>query len=270
MGGIRSGGEAANATGRAPAQALSGFFAHAGAHVRVAACRRQVYLRSVTTSRLFRLAFAGIAGYFVLGIVVTLGAIRPLDVAGVAFVQQYVSPSWDRAFAVVAVLGSSEVVLVGAILLTGWLWLTGRRGLAVVVLAYLLMYPFELIGKLFLPQDPPGAELVREAYRYPLLHVSLGHSFPSGHACRFTFFALFAWVWLSAAPPVARWPLRCVIAVLAVPVLLSRIYIGAHWPSDVVGGMLLAVALLFGALGWYVLPALHPAWLSDEPVDAPE
>lgn len=214
----------------------------------------------MTAARLFSIAFAALTAYLLLGVVVTLQALRPLDVAGVAFVQQYIHPFWDAAFAVIAIVGSSEVVLLGAGLLAGWLWLTGRRALAVVVLAYLLMYPFELFGKVFLPQDPPGTELVRNAYGYPLMNVKLGHSFPSGHAGRFTFFALLAWFWLGQAPAALRWPLRIAIAVLAVPVLVSRLYIGAHWPSDVVGGVLLGTALVFGALGWYATPSLQPAW----------
>lgn len=204
-----------------------------------------------------------ITGYFLLGLLITLQALRPLDVAGVEAVQQFVSPFWDAAFAAVAIAGSSEAVLAGALLLAGWLWLTGRRALAVVVLAYLLMYPFEFFGKVFLPQDPPGTELVYQPYRYPLLNFQLGHSFPSGHAGRFTFFAVLAWFVLGPAPGALRWPLRAALALGALPVLLSRPYIGAHWPSDIVGGALLGTAIACAALGWFALPGLHPRWLRE-------
>lgn len=70
-------------------------------------------------------------------------------------------------------------------------------------------------------------------------------SFPSGHAAMAFAFALAAsrmipgsaWIW---------WPLAAVISI-------SRVYIGVHWPSDVLGGA--AGGLL---AGWFVLGGRAP------------
>ena len=70
---------------------------------------------------------------------------------------------------------------------------------------------------------------------HPLIAVPHTHSFPSGHAT--TSFAC-ATV-LAAALPAWRAPLF----VLAALVAFSRVYVGVHWPTDVVAGAVLGVAL---------------------------
>jgi undecaprenyl-diphosphatase len=65
-----------------------------------------------------------------------------------------------------------------------------------------------------------------------------GYSFPSGHAA--TAFAA-AWV-LGARFPRARWPLLGVATLIA----LSRVVVGAHWPSDVLVGAAVGSAVGLG------------------------
>lgn len=84
-----------------------------------------------------------------------------------------------------------------------------------------------------------------------LQHAS-GYSFPSGHVTSYTvlfgFLIGLAFMHLRAA---WRWALA---AVLAVPIVLvgpSRIYLGDHWASDVLGGYLLGALWLSIVLHTY-------------------
>ena len=68
-----------------------------------------------------------------------------------------------------------------------------------------------------------------------------GYSFPSGHAL--VSFAFFGALAVFAAP--RRW-LRYIVAALPVAAIgYSRIYLGVHYPSDVLGGWAAAAVWVF-------------------------
>ncbi|MCQ8188043.1 phosphatase PAP2 family protein [Streptomyces rugosispiralis] len=78
-------------------------------------------------------------------------------------------------------------------------------------------------------------------------------AFPSGHALTTTVtFGLLLWLMTLHRAP-AKW-LRALAVVAAVSVLgvgFTRLYLGVHWPSDVLAGWLLGAALVYGAIASY-------------------
>jgi undecaprenyl-diphosphatase len=71
----------------------------------------------------------------------------------------------------------------------------------------------------------------------------LGNAYPSAHTALFVGAAFALWPWM-------RWPQRIVAVAIAVSVGCNRIYIGPHWPVDVVGGA--AIGMFAGASTWLV------------------
>jgi undecaprenyl-diphosphatase len=79
----------------------------------------------------------------------------------------------------------------------------------------------------------------RPSVRYPepepLVHVPTTGSFPSGHAATsFACAALLAWL-----TPLPKVPLFVLAALIA----FSRVYVGVHYPLDVIGGAVLGLAV---------------------------
>jgi membrane-associated phospholipid phosphatase len=66
--------------------------------------------------------------------------------------------------------------------------------------------------------------------------AALGRGYVSGHAAVVTSLLVVAWPWLNR-------PARVACAVLVAVVCLSRVYVGAHLPLDVVGGAALGLAV---------------------------
>ena len=153
---------------------------------------------------------------------------------------------------VVLASGLPSVLLAGGAL--ALLARRGRRSLAVCLgAAFVLANVAEVVTKLALGREalhtwvPPGA--------LPRI-LPFDHSFPSGHTLRSALLAACVLaLWRRAGLAVAAW---------ALAVALLLVSGGWHTPTDVIGGVLLAVA--FGAAAAAAAPEVEargPAWLRD-------
>lgn len=100
----------------------------------------------------------------------------------------------------------------------------------------------DALKQVFARPRPPVADPELE----PLVALPGSFSFPSGHAA--TAFAAAAAVGFVA--PRLRWPLLALAALVA----LSRVYLGVHYPLDVLAGAALGLAL-----GWLATRAARQA-----------
>ena len=99
-----------------------------------------------------------------------------------------------------------------------------------------------LIAKHAASQPRPLAVLPgMDDHGYPI--QPHGNAYPSAHTAAVVGLVAGLWPWM-------RWPQRIVGLAAAVLVATNRLYIGAHWPIDVVGGA--AIGLFAASVTWLI------------------
>lgn len=163
------------------------------------------------------------------------------------------------AFNVITYGGTVGVGCVVAIV-TAWLWISGYRFLSV---AWLATNAGGAIVEWVLKTT---VHRTRPQYAAAFLH---GHSysFPSGHTMMSTIcFTMLAFI----GGTLAHWPARrrawLYVATMALALLIgfSRLYLGVHYPSDVLGGFAAGMAWLAACVG--ALNVVRGRWM--EPLAA--
>lgn len=132
---------------------------------------------------------------------------------------------------------------------TTFVYVRGARAVVLLPLASLAMHLLATAIKIAIARPRPDASTLR------VLSEASDASFPSGHAAQYTLFlGYLGYLGWSCLPP--GWPRRAVVLTCLALIALvgvSRVYLGHHWPSDVIGGYGLGAAMLsflIGVDGW--------------------
>ncbi|MEW6544089.1 MAG: phosphatase PAP2 family protein [Nitrospirota bacterium] len=146
---------------------------------------------------------------------------------------------------------TTSLAVPGALAFSYWLWLNRREALIGGVTLTVLVVLGDLLGA----QLKHLVGRVRPCHVLTGIHQLTGcggtFSFPSNHALNVATVAAFFQV-LYPATGWVTWP----VVVLAG---FSRVYVGAHYATDVLGGWLIGAALGAGAALWLTRwPAFRP------------
>jgi undecaprenyl-diphosphatase len=149
-----------------------------------------------------------------------------------------------RAVAHILTLLGEPTLLIGAsVLVALWLWYLGRGRAGAVLLAVIL------IGRAVTELQKYWVARARPDLEAHLVVVKTS-SFPSGHAAGSMMFYLALALMLTAHSRL-RFAAAAAAVLVSLLVGISRVMLGVHWPSDVIGGW------SFGLL--WVLLTLRPA-----------
>lgn len=171
-----------------------------------------------------------------------IAIVSQLDGQILLFLQEYIrNPVLNNIFIFLTTLGDREIIwIVGSLILiipkkTRW---TGVLSLFVVIFTAVLN---NMVLKNIFERVRPYDAL--DGLKC-MIHRVGGYSFPSGHAA--TSFAA-ATVWYCRI----KGPFGKMAIIVAFLIAFSRVYLGVHYPTDIIGGAVLGAAIGYTINLWY-------------------
>jgi undecaprenyl-diphosphatase len=175
-----------------------------------------------------------------IGLFIGYPYLTALDQGVMTLVQEHRQPVLDELAVVFTLIGEFRNMLMFSIVLTGLLLLCRQWRQAIFAGCTLLATALANTGtKHFFARVRP------EVLTDPLTSYSM----PSGHASgSFALFLTLAVLAGRGQPPRMRLTWLLVGCIPALAIALSRVYLGAHWPTDILAGAMLAACVCAASL----------------------
>lgn len=180
---------------------------------------------------------------------------RSLDYQLMINIQKVFQYKTDFLFSLFTLMGSTETTFI--IIMTVFAYLRFRKKIYFLgIFLYILIYPLELLGKLLIYHPIPPLILNRYVFNFHLPSsyvVQTSYSYPSGHMARAAFLiGLFLIIlWRKKNLGIKKFYLSLPLIGYFLLMFVSRIYLGEHWFSDVLGGSILGLAIAFFSFAFF-------------------
>ncbi|ANY70993.1 hypothetical protein BBD42_25695 [Paenibacillus sp. BIHB 4019] len=190
-------------------------------------------------SKLNLLAFVSFVLFIFIGLTVQTEFVKIVDQGVIHTIQLLEAPAWTSIMKFLSFIGSGSMVALLSVPITLFLlfaWKSRRE--TIVFLTAVIGSALLNIGlKLLFHRERPSLHAII---------VEAGYSFPSGHSMSaFTFYGIVTYLcWRHIPLEQARIWLLAFSSIMIASIGISRIYLGVHYPSDVVGAYLISLVWL--------------------------
>jgi undecaprenyl-diphosphatase len=192
--------------------------------------------------------FAAIGAFAVLTFMVKTIPSFPIDLAIERALQSISSPIFAGLMTLISWPGFSPQSFIISALIVAIIYTLGLKWESITALVAALLPPLvNVLVKDWIRRPRPTIDLVN------VFGILNSYSFPSGHVMFYVGFYGFLWflVYTLLKRSWRRTLLLIFLGSLIALVGFSRIYLGQHWPSDVLGAYLLGGLTLVGILQFY-------------------
>ena len=168
-------------------------------------------------------------GFFIAAKKLRADELRDFDGKIIGFIQGHISESLTAFMTGITFFGGKTWIIAAVLLLTIFFFFIKRRYAVYLLLTSATGSVLNLLLKQLFQRERPDI--------YPLITVE-GYSFPSGHSMGSFIF------YISLAVVLSKWSksrlldslIVLLFAALIILIGISRIYLGVHYPSDVIAG----------------------------------
>ncbi|MEK7287342.1 MAG: phosphatase PAP2 family protein, partial [Elusimicrobiota bacterium] len=188
--------------------------------------------------------FAAFAG---LSLVTALGLLNQFDLWCTRVLQFFAGHETDCRAGLFNWVGSPEFTGLVTLILAGLFWLKFSPRQSLFFLGAMALGTIvEVAAKFWLPQMPNHDEIQRgcEFLSGGIITMDSPGSYPSGHMFRTAFLIFIVDRFrIFGSGLINQIITRLTLILLIILMLATRVYLGEHWASDVIGGLILALAV---------------------------
>jgi membrane-associated phospholipid phosphatase len=193
---------------------------------------------ALAEQKLWRWIALATACFAALTVTVHVRALDRFDYVTTVWLNAHGNRLLDWVMSIITATATPELSLVVAAGLTIFLWRRfGWRPAVCLFGMFTAGIVLEVIFKNWVVQPGPHGMIHRYVFGPGLIHVALPYAYPSGHALRALLLGGAIALWVMPRAAAFWWTLGGLVGI-------SRLYLGHHWTTDVIGGTLLAAALL--------------------------